>query len=107
MKKIRYYKAMKEGGKVRYVESWGEPLNVTLPCGTVLELACEFKRDKGWKATDTATGYIAQNKRIDNKNALANYYTDIDILKALSRQTKQEYYQKAKADLEEYKKQFM
>lgn len=102
MKKIRYYKAMHSGKKTWFAESLGEPLKIVLPCGTVLKLACEFKRGDGWNVTDTATGYIAQHKQIRNKNELAEYYKDMAILTALSRQIKQEYYQKAKADLEKY-----
>lgn len=107
MKKVRYYKAIKEKGEVRFVESWGEPLTIELPCGAVLNLACEFKRGDGWKVTDTATGYLAQNKPIRNKEGLAEYYKDVSLLKAFSRTIKQNYYQKAKSDLQEYQKQFI
>lgn len=107
MKKIRYYKAIKEGKKKRFVESWGEPLSIKLPCGNVIKCACEFYRGDGWNVTDTATGYLVQRKRIPNKTARAEYFKDADYLQAFSRIIGTEYYKQSVRDLEEYQKQFI
>ena len=74
--KIRYYKAMFENGKKRFVEAWGEPLNIILPDGHALRCACEFVRGEGWRITDTASGLLVQANDIPNKKILATYSKD-------------------------------
>ena len=107
MKKVRYYKKNREKKKIWFSESWGEPLKVVLPNGKVLHLACEFYRGDGWYITDTATGFLAQNKNIPNKTELKKYIKDENFLKALERITNTEYYKKSEVELTEYKKQFI
>jgi hypothetical protein len=106
-KKIRYYKAIKEDGKMRYVESWGEPLSIKLPDGSVFKCACEFYKGDGWKITDTATGILAQSEHIPNKKALAEYSKSTDYIQALSRIITTDSYKQSKRALEEYQKQFI
>lgn len=106
-KKIRYYKAIKENGKMRYVESWGEPLNIKLPDGSAFKCACEFYKGDGWKITDIATGILAQSERIPSKKALAEYSKSTDYTQALSRIITTDSYKQSKRALEEYQKQFI
>lgn len=106
MKKVKYYKAMGDGKKRWFVESWGQLLKIALPSGHILELACEFKRGYGWRVTDISSGYLAQHKRIDNKTEMNAYYQDKDILDFFDRERQRDQYKKAQENLAEYKKQF-
>ena len=107
MKKIRYYKAIKDGKKIRYTEHWGEPLSIKLPGGNVIKCACEFSRSDGWRITDTATGFLAQQTYIPNKKALAKYIENADYLAAFARIINSDWYKKSVLDLEAYQKQFI
>lgn len=107
MKKVKYYKKNRQKEKIWFSESWGEPLDVVLPNGKTLSLACEFYRGDGWYITDTATGFLAQNKNLPNKTELNKYIKGENFLKVLERITSSEYYQKSEAELTEYKKQFI
>lgn len=106
-KRIKYYKAVIQDSKKRFVESWGEPLTIKLPNGTALKCACEFIRGEGWKITDTASGILAQGEKIPNKKALEEYRKDSNYLQALARATNTESYKKSAKELTEYQKQFI
>lgn len=78
-------------------------MDVVLPNGKTLCLACEFSRMDGWRITDTATGFLAQNKYLPNKTELNKYIKDENFLKALERITSQESYKNAEIELNNYK----
>lgn len=107
MKKVRYYKAMKDGKKQWFVESWGEPLKVTLPSGNTINLACEFVRGYGWKCTDTSTGYLSQHRLLPNKKDRDEYFKNQEILEIIEKNRSFDFYKKAQQKLQEFQKQFM
>lgn len=107
MKKIRYYKAIKDGKKIRYTEHWGEPLNIKLPDGNVIKCACEYTRLDGWRITDITTGFLAQHTYIPNKKALGEYLKNPSYTEALTRIVNSDSYKKSALDLEAYQKQFI
>lgn len=107
MKKVRYYKAIKEGKKQRFVESWGEPLKVNLPSGAVINCACEFVRGDGWRVTDTSTGFLMQNRQLANKKDRDGYFKNPTILEVFERNLTRDYYKQAQQKLQEYQSQFM
>ena len=102
MKKVKYYKKMKEDKKIWYSERWGEPLDVALPNGKILHFACEFYRGDGWHITDRETGLLSQNKCIPNKKELIQYIKD--YLPAFSIATGTEYYKSQKDELKKFLK---
>ena len=57
--KIRYYKAIMQNGKKRFVEAWGEPITIGLPEHKIA-CACEFVRGDGWYITDITTVHISE-----------------------------------------------
>lgn len=107
MRKVKYYKKMKQNKNIFFSESWGEPLWVVLPNGKVLHCICEFYRGRGWYITDVKTGLLVQTKNIKNKTELNKYIKDENFLKVLERTTNTEFYKKQVAELNEYKKQFI
>lgn len=102
MKKVKYYKKMKEGKKIWYSESWGEPLDVALQNGKILHLVCEFYRGCGWYITDRETGLLCQRDGIPTKKQLTEYIKD--RLEAYSRATDTEYYKNQKDELKQFLK---
>lgn len=106
MKKIKYYKAKRDGKKEWFAESEGEPVKIELPSGRILELACEFIRGDGWRVTDVSTGYLMQNRRLANKAELTAFLNEKRILEFIDRESQKDYYKKAQQKLTEYKKQF-
>lgn len=102
MKKVKYYKKMKEGKKIWYSESLGEPLDVALQNGKILHLVCEFYRGCGWYITDRETGLLCQHKGIPTKKELPEYIKD--CLGAYSRVTDTEYYKSQKDELKQFLK---
>lgn len=108
--RIKYYKAIiKENGKKRFAEDWGEKLRIKLPCGNVLICACEYEYLNGyrsWRVTDTASGLLMQNKVLKNKKERDEYFSNPDILEFFSKQLNATYYKNAVADLEEYEANF-
>lgn len=102
MKKVKYYKKIKEGKKTWYLESWGEPLDVALQNGKILHLVCEFYRGCGWYITDRETGLLFQHKDIPTKKELTEYIKD--LLETYSRITDVEYYKSQKDELKQFLK---
>lgn len=106
---IKYHKAIKENGKVRFVEAWGEKLRIKLPCGNVMICACEYGDLNGyrsWRVTDTASGLLMQNQVLKNKKERDEYFSNPDILEKFSKNLNATYYKKAVADLEAYEANF-
>ena len=102
MKKVKYFRKMGKAPNNRYLESLGEPLDLELPNGKIMHLACEFYRGDGWKITDRDTGMLAQNKYIPSKKVLTEYIKDKGFLTAFARITSTEYYNKQKDELKQF-----
>ena len=103
MKKIKYFKKMRQDGKIYYAESWGEPLDVELPNGKNLHLALEFCRGNGWILTDRDTGLLAQHKDIPSRKQLLEYI--LTLTPTYSRITDTEYYKVQKDELKQFLEQ--
>ena len=100
MKKIKYFKKMRQDGKIRYAESWGYPLDVELPNEKVLHLACEFCRGAGWILTDRDTGLLAQHRDIPNRKQLLEYISAVTPI--YSRTIDTEYYKDQKDKFKQF-----
>lgn len=104
--KIRYYRAIQQNGKKRFVEAWGEPMNIELP-DRKIKCACEFVKGDGWRITDVATGMLIQNGSLKNKKALTEYISNPDYIQSVNRITNTESYKKSALALTEYQNQFI
>ena len=103
MKKVKYFKKMKKGEIIWYSESWGYPLDVDLPNGKTLHLACEFYRDTGWILTDRDSGLITQNDELLNRKQLTKYISVATPY--YSKITDTEFYKVQKDELNQFLKQ--
>lgn len=99
--KVRYYKAIVQNGKKRFVESWGEPMTIELP-ESKMKVACEFVKGDGWKITDITTGILMQNGAIKNKKALEAYIKNPDYIQSVNRITATDFYKNSALELAEY-----
>ena len=102
MEKVTYYKKMKKGKNICYSRSLGEPLDVELPNGKIMHLACEFYRGDGWRITDRDTRMVTQNKHMPSKKVLTEYIKDKGFLTAFERTQNTEYYKKQKDELKQF-----
>lgn len=100
MKKIKYFKKIRQDKKIWYAESWGQPLDVELPNKKTLHLACEFYRGTGWILTDRDTGLITQHDVILNRKQLTEYISVATPF--FSRITGTEYYKAQKDELKQF-----
>lgn len=102
MKKIKYFKKIRQDKKIWYAESWGQPLDVELPSGKTLHLACEFRRGTGWILTDRDTGLLAQHDEIPSRRQISEYISA--VTPTYSRITETEYYKIQKDELNQFLK---
>ena len=102
MKKVKYFKKIKNDKNFWYSESWGYPLDVELPNKKTLHLACEFYRGTGWILIDRDTGLLAQHDVILNRKQLTEYISVVTSF--YSRITDTEYYKAQKDELNQFLK---